>query len=340
MTGKHSRKASRVVVISNPASGHNRKTFARLEKHIAGIPELEHHITRSAGHADRVIAEMRLNTPDVIVINGGDGTAAHLFGLVLRHWPAGERPLLMVLPGGTANMTAGDLGVAAQARLGRRRFLRWVARGCPLNIPRVECPVLRVEPYPGATSHFGMFLGTGAIMQGTRFAQSSLHARGFRGETSLGLTLFRTIWGLVRQDPEFFQGVSTRLALHGTQAGGDTLPAPIERADQELVVLAASTLKRLFLGIRPFWAPGPGPIGLTTVRFGAPRFLSTFISIIRGRPNRQALPSNGYDSFRADSFQFWQDGPFNLDGEVIEARRDRGPVTVTAEGPLRFLKPR
>ena len=185
-----------------------------------------------------------------------------------------------------------------------------------------------------------VFLGTGAIMQGTQFAHNSLHTHGLRGEASLGLTLFRTVWGLARQDPDFFQGVTTRLALNGTSAEGGTEPAPIERPDSELIVLAAGTLKRLFLGIRPFWAQGPGAIGLTTIRFGAPRFLRTFISIIRGRPNHQAKRDNGYESYRADSFHFWQDGPFNLDGELLEARRDKGPVTVTAEGPLQFLQPR
>ena len=340
MTHESGKRPERIVVISNPASGHNRKAFDGFQHRIAGTSGLQHFVTRNAAQADRIVETLQLEASDVLVINGGDGTAAHIFGLVLTHWPDGARPLLMVLPGGTANMTAGDLGIASNACLGERRFLRWLAEGCPLDVPQVERSVLKVKFQPKGQTHYGMFLGTGAIMQGTRFAHDSVHSRGLGGQGSLGLVLLRTLWGLTRQDPAFCRGVTTRLAVNQVDNGRPDVSAPIKRPDRELLVLAASTLERLFLGIRPFWAKGSGSIGLTTVRFGAPRFVSTFISIICGRPNQRATSKNGYESYRTNSFHLWQDGALNLDGELIEAERSKGPVTVNAEGPLRFLRPR
>lgn len=106
---------TRVCVITNAASGHNRKWRARVSEELSRFPGLAHHVTRTEAEATDLIARMASDIPDVIVMNGGDGTVAALIGRMLHHWPKGALPLMIVLPGGTANMTAGDVGIATSA---------------------------------------------------------------------------------------------------------------------------------------------------------------------------------------------------------------------------------
>lgn len=323
----------RVVLISNPASGHNRRTFERRRQQLAQYPQLEQHVTRSAADAETLIRQLAATQLQVLAVNGGDGTLACLLGLLLQHWPAGCYPVLIVLPGGTANMSAGDVGAAGSPRRAWKRFFRWLDRGCPLDGPVSERHIMQVEGLADARTHYGMFLGTGAIMQATQYAHSKVHARGLGGEISLGLTLARTLWGLARRDPRFYQPTPVRLQLPA-DGGSDA----VERAETPMLILAASTLERLFLGIRPFWGRGDGALGLTTIRAGAAHFPRAFASILRGRPNRFVQPEAGYESFRTDRMQLDFEGRLNLDGELLTADRSRGPLTVSARGPFRFLR--
>lgn len=327
-----------IVVITNPASGHNRKTLEAVNRRFSAFPGLLHHVTRSPAEAEALVQRLRQDSPRVLVINGGDGTAARLFGMVLRHWPEQERPYLMVLPGGTANMTAGDIGISASHAKAVRQFCEWLEAGGPLHQAPLPRYVLKVTAPPEDEAHYGMFLGAGVIVRGTDYAQESVHSRGLVGELSMGLTLARILWGLLRGDPRFDASVRLSFRMDNATTGWREQCGRVERMDQQALVAAISTLRRLFLGIRPFWAPGRGGLGMTVIRVGASRFLLTFVSIIRGRPNRHADPANGYESFRSDKLNFWLDGRINLDGELISASREHGPVTVTTEGPLHFLQ--
>ncbi len=101
------------------------------------------------------------------------------------------------------------------------------------------------------------------------------------------------------------------------------------------LILAASTLHRLFFGLNPFWGAGPGNLRLTVIEQHCTKFLRTFISIIRGRANRNAVPEAGYFSHNADCITVSLEGSINLDGEIIHVN---GPVTVDTSETLQFLR--
>lgn len=326
--------ATRVVMISNPTSGNNRKWQARIEARLAAYPMVRHHVTRALPEAEALLPQLAAENPDVVVINGGDGTIAAALGLILEHWPQGRKPLVMVLPGGTANMTAGDIGMAASHRHAVRRFFRWLDQGAPLDGESRERHIMRVEGAADGVTRHGMFLGTGAVMQATRYAHSHVHSRGLGGEISLGLILIRSIWGLIRQDPRFYQPTHVRIALMNESA------VPVTRDTAPMLILVASTLERLFLGIRPFWAPRGAAIGLTAIRGGARRFPRAILSLLRGHPNRHVTAANGYESFRADRIELSFEGDLNLDGEIFASGGEGHPLVISAEGPVRFLCPR
>ena len=325
---------TRLVMISNPTSGTNRRRWARIERRLAGYPRLAHHVTRTPEEAAALVPRLVAQAPDVVVINGGDGTIAATLGLILAHWGTARLPLIVVLPGGTANMTAGDIGVASAHWKAMRHFLRWLDRGAPLTGEIRPRHIMRVEGAADGQVRHGMFLGTGAIMQATDYAHQKVHSRGLSGEISLGLILVRALWGLFRHDPHFYRPTEVRISL--TDPAGPTVtrdPAP-------MLILVASTLERLFLGIRPFWAPRRAAIGLTTIKGGARHFGRAILSLLRGRPNRHVTPENGYDSFRSDRIELRFDGALNLDGELFPTGGADSPLTITAEGPIRFLRPK
>ncbi len=326
--------APRLIVLSNPTSGNNRKGQAAFVERLAGYREVAHHVTRTLAEARALAPQLAGGAPDVVVINGGDGTIAAALGMILDHWPHDRLPLVMVLPGGTANMTAGDIGIAASHRRAVGRFFRWLDRGAPMDGEVRTRHLMRVEGASDGQTRHGMFLGTGAVMQATQYAHSDVHSRGLGGEVSLALILIRALWGLIRRDPRFYQPTQVSMTLR------DATGASVTRETAPMLILVASTLERLSLGIRPFWAPRDAAIALTAIRGGAARFPRAILSLLRGHPNRHVTPENGYESFRADRIELFFDGELNLDGELFATTGKESPLVITAEGPVRFLCPR
>ena len=312
-----------IGLISNPNSGHNRAAFARIEALVAGQPAIHHVVTHSPDDIAPALEALSRRQVGVLAINGGDGTAAAILGRMLEQAVFSKPPLVALLPGGTANMNAGDVGIRGKLIPAVRRFCSWCEDRQDTKASIVERPLLRVQT--GGVSHYGMFLGAGAVMQGTEYTHRKIHSRGLRDELSLALGTARTIWGVLRDDPRFNRSVSISLCL-------DDGMAP---ATHETLILAVSTLHRLFLGMRPFWGSGPGRLRMTLVEKHCTRFLRTFISIARGRPNRNAVPQSGYISHNADGILLSMDGGLNLDGEIIYAR---GAVSIDTTESLRFLR--
>jgi len=91
----------------------------------------------------------------------------------------------------------------------------------------------------------------------------------------------------------------------------------------------------LSFGMRPFWSAEPGSIRLTLMKQGCTRFARTFFSIVRGRPNRNAVPVSGYISHNASKMRLEMEGKINLDGELLEVSE---ALEISASIPMEFLR--
>ena len=313
-----------VGLISNPGSGHNRDRFKALAARLERCPGIVHRVTRSVDDIDPALDTLAREAPATLAINGGDGTASAVLGRVLERRPYGKLPRILLLPGGTANMNAGDIGIRGSLSRAVKRFCRWCETGQPESPAILRRPLLRVTGGEDDAPRHCMFLGAGAVIQGAEYAHREIHSRGLRDDFSLALGTARTIWGVFRNDPAFDTPLDISLRLDDGEARiHDTL------------ILAISTLQRLAFGMRPFWGDGDGRLRLTLIERHCPRFLRTFISITRGKPNRHALDGPGYISRNANRVGLHLDGGLNLDGEII---RIQGAVTITVSEDMEFIR--
>lgn len=311
-----------VGVISNPGSGHNRNQFDRIRARLDNCGPVRHIVTQGPSDIAPALADLAGNNVELLAINGGDGTVSAVLGTMLMDGMFSTPPRVALLPGGTANMNAGDIGIRGSLRKAVERFCRW-CEGDGGDGTLARRALLEVLPRGATSPRHGMFLGGGAIMQGTEYAHQEVHSRGLRDDFSLALTTIRTVWGVLRDDPRFNRHVSLGLTLDEAEA-----------VRYDTLILAISTLERLAFGMRPFWSNEPGNLRLTLMEQGCTQFARTFFSIARGRPNRNAIPASGYRSHNADQIDIEMDGQLNLDGEILDID---GAVSIRATEPLEFL---
>ena len=324
------RQPLRLACVTNPESGRNRRHLAEVRALLSARPDVVHREARGQRAVSEALREMRADPPDLLVVNGGDGTVAAVLTALLLERPFPRLPLLALLRGGTTNMTAGDVGASEALLPSLRRLLDPSGE---LEGTVVERPVLRVDVSPEGPTQFGMFFGTGAIVRGIEFCHRRVHSRGLRDSLAPALCTLRVLWAMARGDERYAAPRPTTVTGRvgeGRAGGGEE--------EQDYLLVLASSLERLFAGLRPYWGDADGAFYHSRLRARPGHALRTLPPLFWGRAGRFATPGHGYYSGKLDSLSLEMDGPVTVDGEVYQASRRAGPVRVSVGGRVGFLR--
>lgn len=316
----------RLGVISNPGSGRNRHLLSRIGGMLEAAGGIPHEITQTAGDVPAALGRLAAEGVDVIGINGGDGSVALVLGVLLGDAsPFASPPLLCTLPGGTTNVTVGDVGSQTGLEQAVLELLAWRAGRRPARV--LERPVIGVRAADGRLLGCGLVFGAGAVVDGIEYWQSAVRARGMRSEYSSGVAMIRTVWGMLRGHPGFGDPVPMQIALPGQ-----------ESVSGEYRLLVVCALERLFLGIRPFWGPTEGTLRLTAIERHAHGFARALPGILVGCPPLRVAAGAGYLSTRVESATLRFTGGYTLDGELHHVAAADAPITLAVAGRARFLR--
>ena len=246
----------RFGALVNPNSRRNRKIDA------VALSALGPNIERTASPADAPAALRRMaaNGVDVVAVSGGDGAVMTALSAILIDGAFSPPPILCLLPSGTTNMTAGDIGL--NATLAEAKALAESGGG-----RLVTRPILRLEnvvdAHGIAGARAGMFFGAIGICRAIAFCRAHLHSRGVVGAGASWLTLLPLLLkNLTSAEEDGVLSPAPASIRVLDQAGLE-----IEALEGPWSVLMASTLEKLVMGARPFWGDGAGPgVDATFVR--------------------------------------------------------------------------
>lgn len=291
---------NRLAILSNPHSKMGQGRQQQLAS-LSALSGVDHRLCGAVDDLPALLREMLAGRPQVLAVNGGDGTLQTVL-TVLLGGGFDELPLLCALPGGSTNMSARDLGAGGSQRRALTSLL--ALRDQPhCGWPVATRSVLEVRSREGAF-HAGLFFGVGTIVRGAEFWQSELRASGRTGEWAAGAALARGAWGILRRQPPFAD--PTRLHL---QFDGET------PADVEVALLLVTVMRRLFLGMTPFWGAGDAALACTWIDDRPRRLLRRLPALLRGRA-AQMHEDEGYHSRRAEQIDLGVNDVWLLDGEL------------------------
>lgn len=317
----------RFGAIVNPNSRRNRKrppdiAALRADGIVVEAP-------RSVGEAAASLRRMALAGVETLAIDGGDGAVLSAMTAMLRDGIFERPPILCLLPGGTTNMTAADVGFGRGASVAAAAAL--AERGGGHIVKRNALLLEGARDSAGETApHVGMFFGAIGICRAILYCRKHLHRHGIVGGASSWLTLAPLLMrNLVSSDPDgVLAPAEATVRANFDDSGCEELEGPF-------ALLMASTLERLALGARPFWSDGHGLDG-TFVRAPVENLARNIRPLLYGGDRRPAEP--GYVSRKAQSYEIAYTGVVTLDGELYQADADR-PIRLSEAGEFRFLRP-
>lgn len=319
--------AARLAVVSNQKSTRNAGSLDRVRTALSGYSgPLLHREIEDVGNIPEILAAFAAFQPDILVINGGDGTVQAVLTEAARSEPFTALPPVLLLPGGQTNLIAEDLGGVATPEAIVERFLpvfeagRWQGH-------LTERPLIRMKLTPQDTPIYGAFFGTAAIIRGVDFVRRRIHPLGWPKwlTHTAAVAIFLTagmVSGRSRNSP--FRADMARVT---TEDG-------IDVHDRHFLIMA-TTLNRLILGLRPF-PSGDGPgLKLVSVRYSAITLFKGMAAALMGRLDGRA--PKGVLAEQTARAWIQIDCPVTLDGEIFTPLPDV-PIELSVTRPVTFLR--
>ena len=324
--GDPRRRPLRVGLISNPTSGRNHRhgLLGAIDDALAARPGVAHEKARSYAALAAAARALANDDAEVIVVNGGDGTVQAVLSALLT-MPLASLPVLAVLPGGTTNTTARNVGYGRRPLAALQRLLAASATGVLAG--RVETHAVVRADFDGGPQHAMMF-GAGGVYSGIMFAREQLESRGMRGQVGAAFALATFLArALAGEGGTLFPPLAVDVAVDGA-----SLPTT------DYFGMLISTIDRQFLGVSPYWGDGPGRLRFSAMRYRPDHLGRAVLPALRGRPSRWLQPEFGYRSVNADQVDLRFRGGFTLDGELFAPAAAERRITLTARQSAYFLR--
>ncbi len=317
---------SRPGVIINPKSGRGRgKGLALAEAlHRQANTNADVAVLNSFSELYPTLARFAETAVTDVFISSGDGTVQAIQTWIAESGAFKTPPRLCLLPHGTTNMTAADLGFQRKSIADQAAF---IANVTPQDM-RTR-PTLRVVNPKGRGPLHGMFFGTGAVSEATRYCQIAFNDKGIGGSwatfATLSTALFKTMFFAPNaKDPNRFdKPYDITLTTDGNQ-----------QCHGPQLLMLATTLNKLILGTQPFWGGATAPVRTMTMPYPLPNIPRWLLPVMYGAENRKAPP--GSTSTACTRCEVTSPTPFVIDGEFYEMPADE-PLRLEAGMNIEYI---
>lgn len=315
--------AARVGCLLNPMGGQVRKRKSAIRQELNAIPGILVCEADDAITFKTAIDELLQTDIDLLVIVAGDGTTHAVLGHLFTSLALDEWPVLLIIPGGTTNMTPLDLGMHGRPEKIIHRLYDYLLK--PSTPKLVQRPVLHIEQN-GMSPIYGMFFAVGLVARGVKFSRSPVKQIGITGGVFTALIMLRSFIGMVfgHQQSEWAPVTMTMTEANGRIHQGTYLFALV------------SALDCLLLNIRPYWGKEPAPLHVTLVDQQHKHLWRSLWPLLSG--GGQVLQEkDGYYSHNTHSLTLRMDDEYIVDGELYRSSNPYDPLRITATDPITFL---
>lgn len=313
-----------VVMISNPLSTTNSKNLGDIRRVLDGSANVVHYELDGIETIHDAFALFAKANPNLLIINGGDGTIGAALAALLHHNPFSVIPPIAFLPGGKTNMTAADLGFKGNPVKVLKKLLL-LARSGELADKLTTRNLIELDVGDGSPVKVGTFFGTAGIVRGIFWCREHAYSLGLPNSLA-------HIWAAFKLITSAF-GLSRDKDLMVSNVMDISVPGSARIKGRYSVVLA-TTLNSLILGLKPFGKEGTGGLKFSAIEAGGKTLFRAVIGLILGRFGRKGI--DGVHVRTSNIVRIDGDDPVTLDGEIYHPVKGV-PMELRGDRSLTFI---
>ena len=270
----------RIGVISNPKSQFNRQDgLTSVTSTLEDFTNVQHEVLSDFAELDDMVDRLIRDDVEIVAVNGGDGTVQAVLTALTQRGDDDVTPKLAVLQGGMTNVIAKDVGMSGKPAKALGQLIDKLQdkknKGC--SIEEMERSLIGLVIDDEKAPVYGMFFGAAGFYQAVLMAQENVRPKGFAGNlasaSSLLMVLTRLVLGRPSANDPLYRGEAMAIDMDGR-----------EGAENPYLLLMATTLDKLMLGLMPFWGGGHETIRYTSVAFPPKHLARALLPILRGKP--------------------------------------------------------
>ncbi len=297
------RQMSAVGLIINVRSSRVRSILGDLLHVAKQFPTVRASVLNGVDGLDKALSDLNRAKIDTLMVAGGDGTIQAAFTDAINMRRFEHAPRYVAIPCGMTNVIAADCGLKGSPIDALDQFLWRRNQG---EVKRQKRSLMGVRIGESAAPVYGFFLGAGAFTTAVKYSRAEIQAKGAKRSVAMGLSIGGAIlsaaFGEKPVDPPL---VADLRAPEAPDVG----PRPMTMA-------LMTTLRRLVLGVNPFWGEGPGALRITTIGFPARKIMSAAPSVLRGK-SEPWFDEAGLKSWRTNALEADFEGTVVFDGEFF-----------------------
>ena len=273
----------------------------------------KHHLTHAPSDLQQVLALAAQENLRHLVIEGGDGTVRTVMSALLNHYADDQAlPAVSILPSGTTNQIARNLGVKKASDIAR------IHAG---GLKALTLPLIKVTSRDMET-RYGFLFSTGALPHVSRFAQDEFNARGGGGGKAV-------VGGVLKV---FLSDKDTLMPPRKLRLKGRCADTVITQHKGKALGTIMTTLPSLMLGLYPFWGTEDAPLRLTWAEAESQKLGRTIAGLWAGRKQDRSL--SGYHSHNLDRLSLKTKALAALDGDFIDVSGQK--LKISTSRPVTF----
>jgi diacylglycerol kinase family enzyme len=315
----------RAGLIVNPTAGKGNGKGVALTEKLKGAPGIEVRVLERFEQIEGFVQDMAQAGISDLFISSGDGTIQEVLTLIAERKHFATPPRISLLPHGTTNLSANDVGFRSHSIEAQAAFLNALDARDTCSRNTIRC----ANPGDGKVRH-GMFVGTGAVAVATRYCQQAFNAHGVKGQWAVAGTVLTALrkYLLSAPNPDDESRFDRPYPI--------TVEADGKRyAEGQQLMQMSTTLDRLALNTNPFWGGGTAAIRTTVIPYPVPSAARWMLPVMYGGETRASPP--GSVSFRSDALQVTSQSYFVIDGEFFDPPSE-GPLRLEAGPAFTFVR--
>jgi diacylglycerol kinase family enzyme len=325
-----------IALLSNPRSTGNQSLLPQVRAFCARHRDIFHYEVEDVGQIAAALRTIARVKPQVLVINGGDGTVQAALTELYHGGHFGPTPPpVAVLPNGKTNLIARDLGAAGDPIEALERVLDLVRTDMVPHI--VSRELIELTGGGGRAGDagsdqrpvLGMFLGGAGLADTILYCRHKIYPLGLPNWAAHGLTFVMGLVSVIvgrrsRLLPAKWAPIKVSVTKSGAMQG-------------KLAFVMVTTLERLLLNSTMTGAgPRAGAMQLLVIERNLFSILGALLAAVRGRLGLHRI--RGVHLERGDEIRIeGSSSSVILDGEMFEANDER-PIVLRPTAPVPFLR--